>query len=124
MAGLSYGGFYSLYTAAAEPRIKATLTCSHFNDRIKYNWASKCFKNAANTFCDAEVGALVYPRALAIETGDNDELFDAKLAKAELKRLKKYYAKASENLKFNIFKGVHEFCPKSDESIDWMIKKL
>lgn len=124
MAGLSYGGFYTLYTAAADTRIKAALTCSHFNDRTKYNWQSKCFFDAANTFCDAEVGALVFPRSLAIEVGDNDELFTPETAQSEFLRLEKYYAEKPENVRFHIFKGVHEFCPDNNDAIDWMISRL
>ena len=116
MVGLSYGGFYTLYTAAADPRILAALSCSHFNDREKYNWADKCFKNASNTFLDAQVGALVCPRYLRIEVGDNDELFDVQGAIDEYKQLKAYYAEAPEQLEFHVFKGVHEFCPHEDDT--------
>lgn len=123
MAGLSYGGFYTLYTAAAETRIKAALACSHFNDRTKYNMPDKVWFNAANTFLDAQVAALVCPRYLRIEVGDNDELFMAKSAIKEYEILKEYYAEVPENLQFNVFKGVHEFCPE-DTGIDWLISKL
>lgn len=116
MVGLSYGGFYTLYTAAAEPRILAALSCSHFNDRLQYNWQDKCFWNAAGTFLDAQVGALVCPRYLRIEIGDNDALFHPQGAIDEYKRLKQYYAEAPEQLEFNIFKGVHEFCPHDDDT--------
>ncbi len=124
MAGLSYGGFYTLYTAAADTRIRAALSCSHFNDRTKYGWASKSFFNAANTFCDAEVAALVAPRYLAIEVGDNDELFDAELAQKEFSRLKRCIPQWQEHYRFHIFGGVHEFCPRDDSAIDWMLEKL
>lgn len=125
MIGLSYGGFYTLYTAAAEPRILAALSCSHFNDREKYNWADKCFQNASNTFLDAQVGALVCPRFLRIEVGDNDELFDPQGAVRAYKQLKKYYVEAPAQLEFNIFKGVHEFCPHGDDTgIDKIIDIL
>ncbi len=112
MAGLSYGGFYTLYTAAAEPRIHAALTSSHFNDRLVYNWPDKVWQGAANTFLDAEVGALVCPRYLRIETGDQDPLFHPDTAQREYARLKAYYAEAPEKLHFHIFPGSHEFCPE------------
>jgi dienelactone hydrolase len=39
ITGLSYGGFYSLYLAAADTRIRAALACSHFNNRYRYNFS-------------------------------------------------------------------------------------
>ena len=124
MVGLSYGGFYTLYTTAADTRRKAALSCSHFNDRIKYGWMSKSFINAASTFLDAEVAALVYPRRLAIEVGDNDELFEPESAALEFERLKRYYGKDTDKLHFHIFNGVHEFCPDGDEAIDWILDEI
>lgn len=123
MAGLSYGGFYTLYTAAAEPRIKAALACSHFNDRTRYHMSDKVWFNAANTFLDAQVAALVCPRFLRIEVGDNDELFAADTAVQEYERLKEYYQEAEDHLEFHVFQGVHEFCPE-DTGIEWLISKM
>lgn len=124
MVGLSYGGFYTLYTAAAEPRILAALSSSHFNDRMKYNWPSKNFFNAANTFCDAEVAMLVLPRYLAIEVGDNDGLFDADSARAEFARLEAYAGDEKDHFRFHVFQGMHEFCPRDDSPIDWVLEHL
>ncbi len=124
MVGLSYGGFYTLYTTAADTRILAALSSSHFNDRLRYNWSSKNFFNAAHTFCDAEVALLVLPRYLAIEVGDNDELFDAVSAEETFSQLTRYAPEARDHFRFHVFKGVHEFCPKDDSPIDWMLEKL
>lgn len=123
MAGLSYGGFYTLYTAAAETRIQAALSCGFFNDRIRFNWADWVWNNAAHTFLDAEVGALVYPRPLWIAVGDEDPLFDVASAKEEQKRLAGYYANYPDRLHFEAFKGVHEFCV-SDDGIRWLCDYL
>ena len=38
IVGLSYGGFYSLFTSALDTRIKVTLSSCFFNDRHIYNW--------------------------------------------------------------------------------------
>ncbi len=123
MAGLSYGGFYTLYTAAAEPRLRASLAVSHFNDRILYNWNDKVWAGSALRFLDAEVGALVCPRYLDIEVGDKDELFDPDAARREYAVLKEYYREAPENLDFTVFDGTHEFCP-TDEAVDRLIDRL
>ena len=119
MAGLSYGGFYTLYTAAAETRIQAALSCGFFNDRIRFNWPDWVWKDAAHTFLDAEVGALVFPRPLWIAVGDEDPLFDAASAKEEHQRLAGYYASLPDRLHFEVFKGNHEFCV-SDDGIQWL----
>ncbi len=124
MCGLSYGGFYTLHTTAADTRIRAALTSSHFNDRVLYGWSSKSFYNAANTFLDAEVAGLICPRYLEIHVGDADELFDAAPAEAEYERAKKYFKEAPENIRFHIFQGGHEFCPNDDEVIKRFIAKL
>lgn len=39
MVGLSYVGFYTLYIAALDTRIKAAVSCSFFNDRDRYPWS-------------------------------------------------------------------------------------
>ena len=60
---------------------------------------------------------------MRIEVGDNDELFDASLAQKEYEILKDYYSESKENLQFNVFKGVHEFCPE-DDGIEELLSKL
>lgn len=122
MAGLSYGGFYTLYTSAADTRIKAALACSHFNDRTTYISPDKAWFNAANSFQDAQIALLVSPRFLRIEVGDNDELFNASLAEKEFEVAKEYYT-PSANVQFHIFKGVHEFCPEDDGIVE-MLSRL
>lgn len=122
MSGLSYGGFYTLYTAAADTRIKTALACSHFNDRTVYKSPDKVWFNAANSFLDSQLALLVSPRFLRVEVGDNDELFEASLAEKEFKTVRKHY-QPSENVQFHIFKGVHEFCPE-DDGIEEMLSRL
>lgn len=123
MAGLSYGGFYTLFSAAIDTRIKAALSSSQFNDRITYNWSDWVWFDSANQFLDAQVGALVCPRALRIEVGDKDELFDADTAAQEYDCLKHYYEEKAENLEFIVFRGTHEF-NKDDDGIKWLVSKL
>jgi len=124
MIGLSYGGFYTMFTTAVDTRIKAAVSSSQFNNRYRYNWSDWVFQNAANTFFDFEVAALIYPRPFYIEVGDTDQLFDVLFAKQEIKRLEKYYADAAENLKFHVFKGVHEFSADIEMGIDFMLSHL
>ena len=112
MLGLSYGGFYTVLTAALDTRIKAALSCSWFNKREKNciftDWA---WSNAANILSDAEVACLIYPRQLCIEVGSRDEFFCVDGAYEEAERLKKYCEKVGCNwYDFIVFDGMHEFC--------------
>ena len=124
MIGLSYGGFYTMFTSACDTRIKLAITCSQFNDREKYAWPDWTWNNSAFTFSDAEIACLVYPRHLCIQVGENDELFDCKYAKTEYNRLLKLCENVGTDwLDFMTFDGTHEFC-KDDEPIRKLIDSL
>lgn len=123
MAGLSYGGFYTLFTAAVDPRIKAALSSCFFNNRYQYSSLDWVWFNAANAFLDAEIGALVYPRALYIEAGDEDPLFRPETAQQEFERLKRYYQGHEDYLQLHVFHGTHELC-KSEEGMDFLFYHL
>ena len=75
MMGLSYGGCYTLYTAAIDTRIDAAVSSCFFNERNRYLWSDWSYFGFMNEFNDAEVCALICPRALMIEVGDSDTLF-------------------------------------------------
>lgn len=121
-AGLSYGGFYTLFTAACDKRIKCSLSCSFFNDRIKYNWSDWTWFDSGNTFCDAETALLIYPRKLFIGIGDKDKLFDADSGVKEFEKLTAY-TKEHEWVYFELFDGGHEFF-KDDNIVDAFIQAL
>lgn len=125
IVGLSYGGHYALFTAAADPRLKCCISSCFFNDRRTYDWNDWTWKNAARTLFDAEVGALVAPRTLCIQAADHDQLFDVEKARAEFKRLEAYYERMNcrEKLLFEAFNGEHEFS-KSDITLDLFFKNL
>ena len=117
MVGLSYGGFYTLFTTAVDTRIKSAISCSYFNDRTKIGWTDWTWENAAEKFFDAETACLIYPRRLCIEVSDNDELFIFDDAKNEWNRLKKLCSEVGcDWVDFISFEGIHEFC-KFDEPI-------
>lgn len=111
MAGLSYGGFYTLYTAAVEPRIRAGLSCSFFNDRGRYCWNDWTFFSD-DLYFDPEVALLCYPRLLLIAVGEEDPAFRVDSACAEAERLKQLSAAAygdTDWFVFRRFDGGHEF---------------
>ncbi|MDY6315238.1 MAG: hypothetical protein SPL89_08760 [Clostridia bacterium] len=111
MLGLSYGGYFSLYTAAADLRIKAAYDAAAFNDRNAecfYDWA---YNDMHNRFHDAEVAGLVAPRPLFIDVGKDDAVFHYETALQEAERVKKYYKAYDKdnNFSFNLWDGGHKF---------------
>ena len=111
MIGLSYGGFYTLFMTAVDIRVKSAVSCSFFNNRKNYAWSNWTWFRSAETFSDAEIACLVYPRKLCIEVGIKDELFDINSAREEICRLKNLSCKVEDEwLEIIEFEGVHEFC--------------
>jgi hypothetical protein len=125
MIGLSYGGFYTLYAAALDTRLKAAVSSCFFNNRYVYDFGDWVLYNAANKFMDAEVGALVCPRQLYIEVGKKDELFDVKYAGTEAGKLQAVYDKLniSDSFCYKEFEGCHEL-DKSGDGIDFLCRHL
>lgn len=122
MIGLSYGGFYTLYTAAVETRLKTNLSCAIYNNRIKYvnyDWA---IKNAAHQFTDNEAALLIYPRGLHIAVGSKDPLFLAEDAAQEYRKLDAMLPKGHE-FTFEVFDGEHEFV-QNDTALNLFVKEL
>ncbi|MBR3941719.1 MAG: prolyl oligopeptidase family serine peptidase [Clostridia bacterium] len=117
MAGLSYGGFYTLFTAAADTRIKYSVACCQFSDRYTYDWSDWVWFNAAYKFFDAEILALVYPRHIEIFMGDHDNLFDSALSVKEFDTFKKIAGEKSDFANLTVFKGGHEFVPYDEPII-------
>ncbi|MEO6052429.1 MAG: CocE/NonD family hydrolase [Chthoniobacterales bacterium] len=75
MTGLSYGGFYTLYFTAIEPRIRVAASSCWVNDRYKHSQEDWAWRGVANYFLDAEVGRMICPRPLWVEVGENDHVF-------------------------------------------------
>jgi len=124
MIGLSYGGFYTLYTAAVEKRIKSCISCSFFNKRDVVGWEDWVWQNSAEKFDDAEVACLVYPRKLCIRFGNQDEMFDYRDSVESFERVKSLCEKVGTDwIDFELFDGIHEVF-KNDEPIKNMIDDL
>lgn len=124
MVGLSYGGFYTLYTSAIDARIKSAISCSFFNKRDAVGWSDWTWFKSAEKFDDAEIACLIYPRKLYIEVGDKDELFDYKYGMESFDKLKKMCDKVgTEWIDFKVFDGTHEFC-WDDEPIQKLVNDI
>ena len=125
MAGLSYGGFYTLIAAAVDPRIRAAYIAGIFNDRFRYGWEDMIMPGQATKLMDAEIAGLICPRPLFIEAGSDDELFDVHGAKREAQRTAHHYEKLrlDGRFEFRAFTGTHEFCP-DDKGVDFLLDGL
>ena len=123
MVGLSYGGFYTLFTHAIDTRLKSAISCSFFNERKKYTWCDWSWKNAAYTYSDAEIACLTYPRKFWIQIGDNDDLFDVKSGIREFERFKKLSSAKEQWVNFTVFSGTHEF-NKDNSDVEAFAKEL
>lgn len=124
MVGLSYGGFYTLFTSAIDTRIKSAISCSFFNTRDMIPWCDWVWFESANKFDDAEVACLVYPRKLHIAIGDNDDIFNYKYGVESFKKLEGMCKEVgTEWLSFDVFNGEHEFF-KYDEPIQKLINDI
>lgn len=124
MIGLSYGGFYTLFTSAVDTRIKSAISYAFFNKRDAVDWSDWTWFKSAEKFDDAEVACLCYPRHLCIEIGDKDPLFDAKYGVESFEHIKDLSADVgTEWIDFTVFDGVHE-TSKYDTPIEKLIKDL
>lgn len=122
MIGLSYGGFYTLFTTAVDTRIKAALSSCFYNSREKYSWVDWTWKDAGFKFFDNEIAYLIYPRHLFLEVGEKDSLFLVETAKKEYEKLLKEIEDTSW-IDFTVFDGEHEF-NKDDKNIERLIEFL
>lgn len=122
MLGLSYGGYFTLHTMAADTRIKAGYSNACFNNRDHYtHFLDWCYKDAGYRFQDAEVAALCAPRKLFLTVGKADPVFDYRHAIPEAERIKEYYKAfdREENLAFLVWEGSHTV-NDTDEGYDFL----
>lgn len=124
MVGLSYGGMFTLYTAALETRLKAAVSSSFFCTRSENadmpDWK---YKGMAYNFYDAEVAMLVRPRKIYLAMGKDDPLFDSSKSVKEFETIKELCPDRDQWAELQIFQGEHEFCP-DDEFLNKFMKDM
>ncbi len=111
MLGLSYGGFYTMYTMAYDARIRIGWSSAIFNDRIKYCWTDMVWMGSATKFLDSEVAGLCAPRKLICDVGKDDTVFTYDTAKKIFPDTRAYFEASgvSENITLNLWNGGHRF---------------
>jgi dienelactone hydrolase len=126
MIGLSYGGFYTMMTAAADVRIRSAYASCSFEETVGmaafYDWK---WKNSGHMFDEAEIAALIAPRAVCFDAGDRDELFGSGMSKKEYAAAKPFFEAqgVGEKIMLKCFDGGHELDP-ADDCMDFFFKYL
>ncbi len=118
MVGMSYGGFYTLYTTALEPRIRTAVVAAYFNDREAVLDASEPngfsdwrFPDSLTLLRDPFIAALVCPRPLQIQAGSQDQLFPLEGARRTAPQAAEFYRRLrlDDRFQFLEFVGRHDF---------------
>jgi acetyl esterase/lipase len=115
--GFSYGGTISLFLAACDPRVSAAVVSGYFSSwaeahRMPWNMCgSQVLPGMLGTMEHADLGALVAPRALFVETGREDPLFPVVAAERSVERLGRVYAHfgVGDRLVHEISEGDHQW---------------
>jgi len=111
MIGLSYGGFYTLYTTALEPRIKVAIASCSFRDK-ETTGAARTDRVAGRPtdLSSVELVRLIAPRPLQVQDGINDKGFPIDDVRRAVEKSRPYYAGShASDFDFEAFEGVHEF---------------
>ena len=110
MIGLSYGGFYTLYAAALDFRIRAAVASCSFRDPHADASAPPHVPNETAVLNSCELAGLISPRALQVQCGIGDSIFPIAGARraAELARAH-FPGPHAPDFEFDAFSGNHEF---------------
>lgn len=117
MVGLSYGGTMTLFLAAWDERVRAAVVSGYFNawrdaHRVPWNLCgSQVLPGMLDELDHVDLGGLVAPRPLLVETGTDDLIFPVDAARREVARLATVYATLGvpDLLEHDVFHGGHEW---------------
>ena len=118
MVGLSYGGYYTLVTAALDLRIKIAVSSGYFGIQEGRYGADELsvpedfqFVDRFTLFRDPTIAALICPRALQIQAGTHDDDEHREPGKQLIPQVAAYYANLGLQAQFRyvLFDGGHEF---------------
>jgi dienelactone hydrolase len=117
MVGLSYGGTATLFLAAWDERVRAAVVSGYFGEwreshRVPWNLCgSQVLPGMLGEIEHVDLGALIAPRPLLVETGTDDLIFPVAGARREVARLAAVYDAlgAAERLEHDVFQGGHRW---------------
>jgi dienelactone hydrolase len=116
-AGLSYGGTLTLLLAAVDQRVAASVVSGFFSswaEAHKMPWnmcGSQVMFGMLGHLEHVDLGALVAPRPLLVETGAEDLLFPLAAARASVAQLHRLYQQLGvpDRLVHAVFDGEHRW---------------
>jgi dienelactone hydrolase len=105
MTGLSYGGFFTLHTMAVTPWIKVGVVSGMFRD------TGENLHPAARGFGQIQAAALICPRPLMLQNGENDSVVSVEAARVGAPKVEAFYQNLGlgERFEFTVHPGAHEF---------------
>jgi dienelactone hydrolase len=118
MVGLSYGGTVTLFLAARDERVAACVVSGYFSswaEAHKMPWnmcGSQVMVGMLGQLEHVDLGALVAPRPMLIESGRHDELFPVSVAAAGYETLRGVYASlgaSGDRIAHDAFEGGHQW---------------
>ncbi len=118
MVGLSYGGYYALVTPAVDTRIKVTVCACYYGvqegryEKDELSIPSDFqFKDRFTLFKDADIAALICPRALQIQAGTKDDTDHRDPGVVQAPFSAEYYKKLgiSDRFEAHVIEGGHDF---------------
>jgi dienelactone hydrolase len=115
--GLSYGGTMTLFLAAWDGRVAASVVSGYFSSwaashRVPWNMCgSQVLPGMLGRLEHVDLGALIAPRPLLVETGTEDMLFPLAAASASMVQLRAVYGRygAADRLHHDVFQGGHQW---------------
>jgi dienelactone hydrolase len=127
--GISGGGTCTTFSAALEPRIRAALISGYVNTfRDSVMSLSHCIDNYVPgilNFAEMyDVAGLIAPRPLAVESGEQDNIFPIAASRASFARVRKVYQAfgAADLVHHETFDAAHSFSGK--EGLPFLAKHL
>ena len=117
MVGISYGGTVTLFTAAVDDRVAASVVSGYFSswaESHKMPWnmcGSQIMFGMLGRLEHEDLGALVAPRPMLVESGTEDLLFPVAAAAESVRRTRLVYEQhgAADRLVHDIFEGGHQW---------------
>ncbi|HEX6475871.1 MAG TPA: alpha/beta fold hydrolase [Acidimicrobiales bacterium] len=117
VVGLSYGGTMALFLSAWDQRIAAAVVSGYFSSvaeshRVPWNMCgSQVLPGMLGRIEHLDLGALVAPRPLLVETGSEDILFPLAAASDAVGKLGLLYRQlgADDRLVHDVFDGGHQW---------------
>ncbi len=117
MVGFSYGATMTLFLAAIDGRVRAAVVSAYFSSwaeahKVPWNMCgSQVLFAMQGKLEHVDLGGLVAPRPLLVETGREDLIFPVAAATGAVERLRTHYDHlgAGDLLVHDVFDGEHEW---------------